>query len=82
MCVCGWGGGGREGERSGGGGNPKVHYFMINPWAPSRLFPKMNTINFNKVGLIVCEGDCVCVGRGEAGGEGSGGGAAPRCTTL
>ena len=68
-------------------GSPKVHYFMIDPWAPSRLFPKMNTINFNKVGLIVCEGDsvCVCVWGGGGGGregEGSGGGAAPRCTTL
>ncbi|KAK7483547.1 hypothetical protein BaRGS_00025221, partial [Batillaria attramentaria] len=30
-------------------GSPKVHYFMVDPWAPSRLFPKMNTINFNRV---------------------------------
>ena len=44
---------------------------MINPRAPSRFFPKMNTINFNKVGLIVCEGDCVCVPGGGRGGEGS-----------
>ena len=30
-------------------GSPKVNYFMVDPAVPSRLFPKMNTINFNKV---------------------------------
>ena len=30
-------------------GSSKVHYFMVDPAVPSRLFPKMNTINFKKV---------------------------------
>ncbi|XP_076442919.1 kelch-like protein 21 [Babylonia areolata] len=34
-------------------GSPKVHYFMIDPMVPSRLFPKMNTINFKKIKDLV-----------------------------
>ncbi|KAL8583538.1 hypothetical protein ACOMHN_054854 [Nucella lapillus] len=34
-------------------GSPKVHYFMVDPWVPSRLYPKMNTINFNKIKDLV-----------------------------
>ena len=84
MCV--WGGGERQGGGGKwGGGSPKVHYFMIDPWAPSRLSPKMNTINFNKVGLIVCEGDSVCVcvrGGGGQGGGGKWGGGQPQGALL
>ena len=46
-------------------GSPKVNYFMVDPAVPSRLFPKMNTINFNKVsnnGLSAgfCLFECLC----------------------
>ncbi|KAK7089433.1 hypothetical protein V1264_024303 [Littorina saxatilis] len=34
-------------------GSPKVNYFMVDPLVPSRLFPKMNTINFPKVKDLV-----------------------------
>ncbi|GFS17090.1 kelch-like protein 9 [Elysia marginata] len=30
-------------------GSPKVNYFMVDPFAPSRIFPKMNTIAIHKI---------------------------------